>query len=331
MVRAATSRDVARLAGVAQSTVSNVLNDRQPIAPATRERVLAAMAELNYRPNLAARAMRTRRTGRLAVVLPGVTAVPTRLLVGASAAAVAGGYSLELHGLPGDQPTRAARLAELVDSNQYEGVLLLSPIAGVTDQKAPDGVVLLTLTTFDQEMRTRDDMTDASPIAAFVERLAAHGHRRFLHVAGPQTYPSARARLEAFTEVTTRLGVESLGTVIGEWSSQTGLEAIRTLPADVLSEHSSPLAVIAGSDTIAVGVVRGAWERGWNVPNQLSVTGWDDREIGRFLGPSLTTVRTDEEGMGRLAVEQVLALIRGEEPPAWAAPTQEIIWRESTP
>ena len=78
-------------------------------------------------------------------------------------------------------------------------------------------------------------------------------------------------------------------------------------------------------------MVRGAWERGWNVPNQLSVTGWDDREIGRFLGPSLTTVRTDEEGMGRLAVEQVLALIRGEEPPAWAAPTQEIIWRESTP
>ena len=77
MARAATSRDVARLAGVAQSTVSNVLNDRQPIAPATRERVLAAMAELNYRPNLAARAMRTRRTGRLAVVLPGVTAVPT--------------------------------------------------------------------------------------------------------------------------------------------------------------------------------------------------------------------------------------------------------------
>ena len=326
MANAATSRDVARLAGVAQSTVSNVLNDRQPIAPATRDRVLAAMAELNYRPNLAARAMRTRRTGRLAVVLPGVTAVPTRLLVGASTAATAGGYSLELHGLPGDQPTRAARLAELVDSKQYEGVLLLSPIAGVEDPKDPAGAILLTLTTFDHEMRTRDDMTDASAITTFVEHLAQAGQRRFLHVAGPQTYPSARARLEAYTAVTARLGVESLGVITGEWSSESGLAAIRSLPAS-----APPLAVIAASDTIAVGVVRGAWERGWSMPDQLSVTGWDDREIGRFLGPSLTTVRTDEEGMGRLAVEQVLALIRGEEPPASAAPAQEIIWRESTP
>lgn len=313
-----TSRDVARLAGVSQSTVSYVLTGKGSISPQTRARVLAAADELRYRPNLAARSMRTRRTGRVAVVLSIRDHNPVHLLAGAGAVAEAAGLAMEVHGVDG--PT-SARVHELAASGQFEGVLSFAPVL----QPETADVPVVSSVHFDDEMHAAGELADASAVVAFVERLAGLGHTRFLHVAGPSHYASARARAAAYTATVSRLGLESLGVVGGSWTGAAGLDAIRALPAD-----APPLAVVAANDLVAVGVLRGVAERGWTVPGDVSVTGWDDYDVAELLTPSLTTVATDRTEAGRRAMRRLVAALRGTPVPDDETPLNRVVWREST-
>jgi len=321
----ATSRDVARLAGVAQSTVSYVLAGKGSISAATRERVLRAAEQLHYQPNLAARAMRTRRTGRVAAVMGLPAYDPAAMLAGAAAVAQAAGYVMDVLHVDGSIETRSERVLELAGSGQFEGVLSFTPLLPAVEEHAPAGVRVAVSETFDDEMHATGELADASPVVAFVEHLAALGHSRFLHVAGPSEYASAVARRDAYLTAVERLGLESLGVVEGEWSGEAGLVAIRSLPED-----APPLAVIASNDLVAVGVMRGAAERGWSVPRDLSVTGWDNTAVGPYLTPSLTTVDTDRAEAGRRAMRQLVAALSNDAAPQALPPLTTIVWREST-
>jgi DNA-binding LacI/PurR family transcriptional regulator len=321
----ATSRDVARLAGVAQSTVSYVLSGKGSISAATRERVRQAAEQLHYQPNLAARAMRTRRTGRVAAVMGLPAYDPAAMLAGASAAAQAAGYVMDVLHVDGSIETRSERVLELARSGQFEGVVSFTPLLPAVEQDAPDGVPVTVSETFDDEMHAAGELVDASPVVTFVEHLAALGHTRFLHVAGPSHYASAVARRDAYQATVERLGLTSLGVVEGDWSGQVGLDAIRSLPQD-----APPLAVIASNDLVAVGVMRGAAERGWSVPGDVSVTGWDNADVGPYLTPSLTTVDTDRAEAGRRAMRQLVAALNQEPAPDGLPSLTTIVWREST-
>lgn len=323
--RRPTIKEVARLAGVSHQTVSRYLKSRQGLRPATLERIDAAVEQLGYRPNLMARSMRTRRTGRLAVVMPVTTFNQARLLSGALAAAHEAGHVVEVMSVEGSAATRTERVLELAGSGQVDGVLSLTPMAVDIEHSLPTGAAVVVSPEFDDAMRSIGDLTDASPVAELGERLAALGHRRFLHVAGDQDFASARARKAAFLEAVERFGLESVGVSDGDWSGESGVEAIRQLDADRL-----PTAVIAANDVVASGVVRGAYERGLEVPGDLSVTGWDDNELCRFLPPSLTTVRISLEGAGRNAVLRLIKAVGGPELEPWSGSVAQIIWREST-
>ncbi|WP_312171298.1 LacI family DNA-binding transcriptional regulator, partial [Microbacterium sp.] len=237
MEKRPTSHDVAHLAGVSQSTVSFVFTGRPGISDATREKVLRAASALHYRPNLAARSMRTQRTGRLAVVVPVATLNPLTLLSGAIAAARDDGYVVEVVSLPDEPGARDERLAEVVDSGQYEGVLSFTPLPTIDSTGGP---VVLPVGEFDDAMHMTGAFTDSRPIAEMIERLAVQGHRRFLHIAGPADFPSAQSRRRAYLDTVARLGLESIGVVDGDWSGDSGADAIDALPSD-----APPLAVIA--------------------------------------------------------------------------------------
>ncbi|MBR8640594.1 LacI family DNA-binding transcriptional regulator [Streptomyces tuirus] len=323
--RRPTIREVASRAGVSHQTVSRYLRSRQGLKPATLERIDAAVEQLGYRPNLTARSMRTRRTGRLAIVIPVTTFNHVRLLSGALAAAHEAGRMVEVVSVEGSTETRTERVLELAQSGQVDGVLSLTPIAVGEEQELPRGATVVVSPDFDDAMRGIGELTDASPVAELMERLVDLGHRRFLHVAGDQDFASARARKAAYLEAVERLGVESAGVAEGDWSGESGLEAVRRLDPDRM-----PTAVIAASDVVAAGVLRGAHERGLEVPGDLSVTGWDDQELCRFLPPSLTTVRLSLEGVGRNAVLRLLRAVGGPEPEPWNGPAAQVIWREST-
>ncbi|MBX9396561.1 substrate-binding domain-containing protein [Streptomyces sp. TRM72054] len=257
------------------------------------------MRELDYRPNLVARSMRTRRTGRLAVVMPPMTFSPSRMLAGAAAAAHEAGYAVEVVSLQGGAEARTERVLELADSGQVEGILALVPFRPEIEERLPTGAAVVVSADFDDSMRGIGELTDASPVAELIEHLAGLGHRRFLHVAGDQQFASARARKDAYLRAVERLGLESVGVADGDWSGESGVTAIHELDAGRLAT-----AVIAANDVVAAGVIRGAHDRGLDVPGDLSVTGWDNNDICRYLP-------------------------RGQAPEQSRNPVNTVIWRES--
>lgn len=320
-----TSHDVARLAGVSQAAVSYALTGKGTISETTRERILQVADSIGYRPNLAARSMRTRRSGRLAVVTGVAIDHQMRMLSGAAEVARAEGYVMETHTVHGSAEDRTARVAELATSWQFEGVLTLLPVSSTAIPQGPDAATVITAMAFDERERSVGELTDASIVEHIVSSLAADGHRRFLHIAGSQQFASARARKEVYLSVVERLGLESLGVVGEEWGGEVGCDAVLALPAD-----APPLAVIAANDLLALGALRGAVQRGWTVPGDLVLTGWDDNPFTAFTSPSLTSVAVDFPEAGRAAMRHLVAAVRGEAAPPPAGTLQQVMWREST-
>ena len=325
MSRTPTSRDVAKAARVSQATVSYVLAGKGAISPETRARVLRAAEEINYRPNLAARSMRTRRSGRLALVVPILFYNPNRLLASAAEVAEAAGYTLEIHNIPGSGDEQRVRIESLIANGQFEGILVLAQLGASELPQGDATTVTMALSEFDDHLHGVGELADASPIWSFVEHLAGLGFRRFLHVAGDPTFASARARRRTYLEAVEQLGLQSVGVFDGDWSGRSGEAAIHRLPND-----TPPLAVIASNDICAAGVIRAAFARGWTVPDQVAVTGWDNVEMSELLRPSLTTVNIDFGELGRRSMTRLLSLLRDEDAPSPNTRLQQIVWREST-
>lgn len=322
--RPATIHQVARLAGVSHTTVSRYLQDKDSVKPKTRIKVDYAVKTLDYRPNLVARSMRTRRTNRLAIVLSSGPTLPTRLLTAASETAHQAGYQVEVVVIEGGPRARSARIDDLAQSGQVEGILSISTLD--LPSKKSWRVPIIVSGNYDDKLRGLGELADASETREIVEHLASLGHRTFLHVAGPQTFASARNRKNVYLETVERLGLHSIGVIDGDWSAQSGYDAITSVPEDC-----GVTAVVAANDSVAMGVIRGSRSRGWEVPRDLSVFGWDDEQIARFATPSLSTVAVDREMQGRDAIHQLIAKIRGEPVPEPTNRTvNHVVYREST-
>ncbi|GAA2971596.1 LacI family transcriptional regulator [Microbacterium terrae] len=323
--RRPTIMEVARLAGVSHQTVSRYLRfDGAGLKPQTRERVADAIAKLNYRPNLVARSMRSRVTGRVAVVMPSLAFNPTRMLSGATRAAHEAGYQVEVISPEGGAAARSTRILELADARLVDGILSFSTVDEAANN-LPKGTVLVVSPEFDDEMRGIGDLADAAPVAEMIERLAESGHHRFLHIAGDRTFASARARATVFTETIARLGLASVGIFDGDWSGESGIAAV-----EAIRSSDRPTAIIAANDLVATGVLRAAHQRGWSVPDDLSVTGWDDAPGSEYLIPALTTVNTKIEQIGSNAMARLIGRLRDEAPVLSTEPINRVIWREST-
>ena len=330
MPRATTPRrvtiyDVAERAQLSHQTVSRYFRAPEGLRPATRERVSAAVTELGYSPNPLARSLRTGRSKRLMVVVPELTSSPARVLAGASDAARGAGFTLDVVGLTGDADERTDRLAELARTGRPEAILSLIPLAADA-QEACAPVPLVVVGELDDAMRGIGELSDASPVLEFLRELSTLGHRRFLHITGDLDFASARARRDAYLTGIESLGLEDLGVVDGDWSAASGYEAIAAIDA-----ARPPTAVIAANDVVAGGVVQGARERGWTIPDDLSVTGWDNLPLSGLLSPTLTTVEVDHEGVGVRAMQRLLERLSGAASAVPASePVNTVIWRGST-
>ncbi|RBM12701.1 LacI family DNA-binding transcriptional regulator [Streptomyces sp. PT12] len=329
--RPPTIHEVARLAGVSHQTVSRFLRDDPAMRPDTTRKVARAVAELGYRPNLAARTMRTRRSNRIAVILPRSTEhVPTRMLRGAAAAAHEAGYLLDVVSLEGDAAARAARLEALLQPESTDGILSFTSLGTNAGEPGPSDfpVPIVIDGVYDDDMRALGVFADASVAADVLRHLADLGHRRFVHVTGPPEWASARDRRAVYEATIAELGLESVAVVEGDWSTKSGWDAATGVIAG-----SGATAVFAASDRVALGVILGLQSVGVQVPRDVSVFGWDDDEVGRYFRPRLTTISVDRERQGRQAVRQLLALLRGETSqvrPVGAAEINRIILRDST-
>ena len=325
--KAPTIYDVAALAGVSHQTVSRYLKDKNALKPSTLERVEKALLELHYTPNLAARSLRSRELYRIVVVVPEASLYfPTRMLNGAAGAAHASGYRVDVVAMEGSASARALQLERLLAGDDIAGVLSFvpRPIAGAGKTSV---VPMVVAGEYDNKMRARGSLADGTAVTGIITELASLGHRNFFHVAGPTAWPSARNRKAVYQEAIAELGLTSLGIAAGDWSPVSGYAAGRKIAA--ISEVT---AVVAANDQMAMGVIRALHEQGVSVPGDVSVSGWDDVPEAAFFIPSLTTVHMDVDTLGARSMRELIARIRGEEPPQDSAglPPMEILLREST-
>jgi len=292
----------------------------------TRLAIRAAIESLDYRPNLAARAMRTTKTGRLAILLPfGTAASSVHMLAGATKKARDAGYLVDAIILDGTTADRSIRMLELAEAGLFEGLLALTFIDTERAEHIASSVPIVVGAEYDEEMRGIGDLADASPIAEIIETLAQQGHQNFLHIAGDRSYTTVRSREQVYTDTVERLGLQSFGVVGGVWEGSAARQAVLDLP------HDTPVtAIIAANDELAAAAAHAAIERGWRIPEDVSITGWDNNPVTEWLTPSLTSVAIDYEEVGRRAMAQLVSKMRGEPAPTNSEPVGTVIWRSST-
>ncbi|WP_089798336.1 LacI family DNA-binding transcriptional regulator [Cellulomonas sp. KH9] len=305
--------DVAALAGVSHQTVSRVLNDHPSVRPATRERVLEAIATLGYRPNLAARALVTRRTGTLGVITPASALFgPTSTLVAFEQAARDAGFYVSVATLREFSGGEVVAAVEHFLAQGVDGVVVVAPRSGTVDAvsgvRLPVPVVLVSSGREGVDLPTvAVDQVAGGRLAT--EHLLATGRRTVVHVAGPPEWYDARDRLRGWREA-----LEAAGAVVpaerrGGWSAADGFAVGQELLRDGL-----PDAVFAANDQLALGLLAAFAQAGARVPQDVAVVGFDDEPGTAFYSTPLTTVRQGFDELGRRAVQAVAEALAGGAP-----------------
>ena len=324
--------DVARLAGCSTATVSRVLNKPDGVNSEARERVDAAIRQLGYLRNSAARALRSRRTRTIGAVIPTLDhAIFARLLAALQGYTSEHGYSLLVttSGFQVDQELRQARL--LVERGA-EGLVLVGHTHSPELYAALEGKGIPFVNTYSYLPDSRhvsvgfDNRGAARQVAEYLLDL---GHRDFALIVGyRKDNDRVKDRVEGALEAIAARSLATADTLIVEepYSIEGGREGLRR----VLVAGTRPTALICGSDVLAFGVLIECDSRGIAVPRELSVAGFDDLEFAAHLRPPLTTIRVPAIEMGRRAGEFLLAKIAGQ-PHAPHYPLEtSLILRQST-
>jgi DNA-binding LacI/PurR family transcriptional regulator len=319
--------DVAAVAGVATSTVSRAFSSPTRVSAKTRERVLAAAAELGYRPNPHARALLSGRHHTVAMVVSDITNPHYfELIRGAEMRARASEYTLVLVNAeesPRVEYDQIQRLASSVDGFVLAASRL--PDENLRQIAAQRPVVLMSRELSGLASVVLDHVQGCRQI---VEHLASLGHRELTYLAGPQNSWMAKTRWSALRAAAEELGLEARR--IGPFTpkvSQGGAAADGAL-------HAGATAIVAHNDLLAIGVVQRLAQRSVRVPDDVSVVGFDNIFAANLCTPTLTTLGGAHADVGRAAVEILLDAvgpIRAKEsaPPQVVLPT-ELVLRQST-
>lgn len=314
---AVTVQDVAARAGVSAMTVSNVIRSAGKVGAATRARVLEAIAELGYTPNLAARTLAGAEVTRIGLIYRGADSLFTSaLIVGASTVAAARGLQLLIREVAEDTTAATAAAAQALVRSGADALLLVPPFAELLsgapaagELKAPIAAIA-TGRVLPGMITVRIDNEQAS--RALVERLIAQGHRRIGVIAGPAAHSDMLARLEGYAAALRAHGLplDPELQARGDFSFAAGIAAAEAL----LAIADPPTAIVAANDDMAAAVLWVAHRRGVRVPQDLSVTGFDDTFIATRVWPALTVVRQPVAAMAELAVERLVAELREPDP-----------------
>ncbi|MFI7062794.1 LacI family DNA-binding transcriptional regulator [Kribbella sp. NPDC050124] len=326
------STDVARLAGVSQKTVSRVLNGEPYVKEEVRLRVQAAMRELGYRRNNAARALNSGRTRRIGVVCLGTALFgPSTQLVAIERTLRSTGYSLSIvNTLEGDTGGVAGAVEHLLEQG-VDGIILSEPIDEGDDQPINVDLPVLSFGQFPgltarSALYTGGDNTGAGRLAT--EHLLGLGHRTVWHVAGPQRWWAARERLEGWRQALAAAGVPEPPVLEGDWLPASGYEAGRQL-----ARNDEVTAIFVANDDMAIGVLRALAEAGRSVPGEVSIVGFDDIPSAAYLSPPLTTVPQDFDAHVARGIANLVTEIEsptGDRSPAPEPPPLRLVIRHST-
>lgn len=326
-------RDVAERAGVSVTSVSHVINQTRLVSEDLRERVLTAMTELGYQPNALARSLRRKETYTIGVIMTN-SADPffAEVTRGVEDACFEQGYNIILCNSDSDLDKELFYTNELI-RKRVDGILFLAAggkstqhIRTMQERKTP----LVVVDRYIPDLAVDTVLIDN----AHGGWLATHhlielGHRRIGCITGPSDLTLSAERVTGYRRALQEAGIlveESL-IVKGNFQYETGYRAVQQF----LAKPTPPTAIFACNDLMAIGVINAAVKQGWQVPDRLSVIGFDDIRMAAYINPLLTTVAQPKYEMGSIATTMLLERIHNQE----MAPRQKLldthlVVREST-
>ncbi|HEY1416005.1 MAG TPA: LacI family DNA-binding transcriptional regulator, partial [Caulobacteraceae bacterium] len=307
-VRPVTIRDVAREAGVSVASASRSLNGLTNVTQTTRERVLLAASKLRYVPHTAARALSTRRSDTIGVMLPDLHGeFFSEIIRGADLAARARGLHLLVSTSHGDAAEAAAAMRSM--RGRVDGLLLMSPYVdeqALAENLADDLPTVLINTRVEGRPYASFFVDNHGGALAATRHLASLG-AVVAHIAGPADNYDSQERLRGYRDA---MGGAKGLVLQGDFTEESGWRAGQELAR----MRPRPTAVFAANDMMAIGCLQALEEEGVRVPYDMSIAGFDDIPVARLIRPSLTTVRISIAELGRRALERLAAAIAGEKP-----------------
>jgi DNA-binding LacI/PurR family transcriptional regulator len=296
-------REVAAAAGVSTQTVSRVLNGAPNIRDETRDRVLDAMRSLDYRVNNAARALGTSETRTIGIIVSDATLFGPSVGVAAiEAAARAEGRWVTTTSADAADDASVLEALEHVRGQGVDGVVLVAPHTR-TRQTITERAGDLPVAILHGDRGAEGQRRGA---AAVVEHLVDLGHRRIGRLGGPPDWLEEEARSGGAAAAAARLGLQPAPGWVGDWTAASGAGIAKDV-AERVRRADGPTAIVVANDQMALGLISGLRMQGIDVPNDVSIAGFDDNPDSAFYRPALTTVRVDVAGEARRCVAEVLA------------------------
>ncbi|WP_426181615.1 LacI family DNA-binding transcriptional regulator [Microbacterium sp. TWP3-1-2b2] len=321
-------RDVARLAGVSHQTVSRVLNEHPSIRPETKKRVQDAIAVLDYKPNLAARALVTSRSRTIGILSATIGEFgPTSSIASIEDAARVEGYSVTTVNLPATTPEAIGDAIRQLGREQVSGIVVLAPQVRVFNvlRGMAVGVPFVSLQTASGSDGFSLSADQVAGARAVTEHLISLGHSDIVHLAGPQDWIEAESRMRGYLDALREADLPTFPPIRGDWTADFGYFA-----GTELARRPDFTAVFAANDLMAIGLMHGFRDAGIDVPRQVSVVGFDDIPVAAHVWPTLTTVHQDFPSLGQRAVHILLAQIRGEDIPEFGPAVPQLRMRSSS-
>lgn len=305
-------KDVAQAAGVSTATVSHVINNTRYVSAATRARVLATIAELNYYPNAQARSLALGRSTTLGLVISDITnPFFPDLVKSIERAAFERGYDVVLANTSYDAERTSNYVRRFIERKLAGVVLMTSEMSETLIEelrRQQVAVAFLDLGRIGAHM-SNIVVDYEQGIEEAITHLCQLGHERFAYIGGPEHLTSAVNRRTAFERALTRcLSAARPHIRESDFRLEGGFETASDLFA-ALTEEEMPTAIIAANDMMALGAMRACRSRGLRVPEDVSIIGFDDIAFAALSDPPLTTVRLPRDELGWRAVEAVMKTI----------------------
>ena len=302
-------REVARLADVSVATVSRTLQQPERVSVKTRNKVLAAVKQAGYQPNLLAVKFRSGKSHNLVVLVPTVANVFfSRVISGMQEAARLRGYSLLLGNTLGEDSAEVD-YARLVQTSQADGLIQLrafNPFASLdmTSERLP---MVNACEVLDQPPCPVVVLDNRAAAAAMTTHLLQLGHKRIAMIKGPARSPLTRDRVAGYRDALALAGIAFDENLLcpGNFSLQSGYQAT----AELLERQQIPTAIFCENDEMAIGAIQCIKQHGLQVPADISVAGFDDIAFAAYCDPPLTTIAQPAEEFGRTAVNLLIDVL----------------------
>lgn len=310
MVRIA---DVAKLANVSTATVSRVISNSGTVKKETAEKVMEAVKKLNYQPNVLARQLRRSETKTILVVVPDITnPFFSEVLRGIESVAIQNGYQVLLGDARNNAESEASYLT-ILGQKKADGLILLTARSNqkMLEEISQDYPVVLACEYYEGSRLPTVSIDNVSSARKATEYLISLNHKRIGHISGPLNVVVGRDRCKGFHQAMAQHGLSVDPSLVqeGEFSFESGFN----LMMKFLALQDFPTAIFAGNDEMAMGAVKAVKSKGFKVPEDFSVVGFDDIKFASIFEPALTTVAQPTFDMGQKAMQLLLKIINGEE------------------